>query len=209
MKMYNISTNLIQVIKNLYNKATTAVLFNSSIRDWFRTTAGVRQGCLLSPTLFNIFLERITTDALEDHEDTVSIAGRTITNLRFVDDIDGLAGEEGELANLVERLDKASTAYGMEIRAEKTKLMTNNTSGIKAEIKVTGQKLETVTSFKYLGSVITDEGSKPEMLSMIAQTAAALTRLTPVWIDKSISLSSKILLMTSLVTSIFLCACQL
>ena len=53
------------------------------------------------------------TDALEDHEDTVSIGGRAITNFRFADDIDCLAGEEEELAKLVERLDKASTAYGM------------------------------------------------------------------------------------------------
>ena len=74
--------------------------------------------------------------------------------------------------------------------AEKTKLMTNNTSG--TEIKVKGQKLETVTSFKYLGSVITDEGSKPEILFRIAQTTAALTRLEPVWNDGSISFSSKI-----------------
>ena len=66
------------------------------------------------------------TDALEDHEGTVSIGGRTITNLRFADDIDGLAGEEEELANLAERLDKASTAYGMEISAKKTKLMTTS-----------------------------------------------------------------------------------
>ena len=208
MKKYNISTNLIQVIKNLYNKATSAVLLNGSIGDWFRTTVGVRQGCLLSPTLFNIFLERIMTDALEDHEGTVSIGGRTITNLRFADGIDGLAGEEEELANLVERLDKASTAYGMEISAEKTKLMTNNTSGINTEIKVNGQKLETVTSFKYLGSVITDEGSKPELLCRTAQATAALTRLKPIWIDKSISLSSKIRPMCSLVTSIFLYACE-
>ena len=77
-------------------------------------------------------------DALEDYEGTVSTTGITITNLRFADDIDGLAGEEEELANLVERLDKASTAYGMEISAEKTKLMTNNTSGINTEIKVNG-----------------------------------------------------------------------
>ena len=126
MKKYNISINLIQVIKNLYNKAISAVLFNGSIGDWFRTTVGVRQGCLFSPTLFNIFLERIMTHALEGHEGTVSIGGRTITNLRFADDIDGLAGEEEELANLVERFDKGSTAYGMEISAEKTKLMTKN-----------------------------------------------------------------------------------
>ena len=75
------------------------------------------------------------------HEGTVSIGGRTTTNLRFANDVDGLAGEEEELANLVERLDKASTAYGMEISAEKTKLMTKNTSGINTEIKVNGQQL--------------------------------------------------------------------
>ena len=66
-------------------------------------------------TLFIIFLERITADALENHEGTVSIGGRTITNLRFAYDIDGLAGEEEELAKLVAHLDRASTAYGMEI----------------------------------------------------------------------------------------------
>ena len=70
------------------------------------------------------------TDALEDHEGTVSIGGRTITTLRFADDIDGLAEEEEELAKLVERLDKVPTAYGMDISAEKTRLVTNNTSGI-------------------------------------------------------------------------------
>ena len=122
--------------------------------------------------------------ALEDHEGTVSIGGRTITNLRFADDIDGLAGEEEELAKLVERLNKASTAYGIEISAEKTKLMTNNTSGINTETKVNGQKLETVTSFK-------NQGSQPEILSRTAQTTGALTRLKPVWNDRCISLSSK------------------
>ena len=57
------------------------------VGDWFRTTVGVRQGCILSPTLFNVFLERIMTDVLEDHQGTVSIGG-IITNLRFADDDD-------------------------------------------------------------------------------------------------------------------------
>ena len=57
------------------------------------------------------------TDALEDHEGTVSIRGTTITNFRFADDIEGLAGEEGELGKLIERLDNPTTAYGMEISA--------------------------------------------------------------------------------------------
>ena len=64
------------------------------------------------------------TDTLDDYEDTVSIGGRTITSLRLADDIDCLAGQEEQLAHLVERLDKVSTAYCMEISAEKTKLMT-------------------------------------------------------------------------------------
>ena len=68
----------------------------------------------------------------------------------------------------------------MEISAEKTKLMTNNTIGINKDIRVTGQKLETVTSFKYPGSVVSDKGSKPDILSRIAQATAALTRLKPV-----------------------------
>ena len=86
--------------------------------------------------------------------------------------------------------------------------MTNNASSIKKEIKVNGQKLETVTSFKYLGSGITEEGSKPEIFSRIAQATAALTRLKPVWTDRGISLSSEIRLMLSLVIPIFLYACE-
>ena len=80
----------------------------------------------------------------------------------------------------------------MEISAKKTKLMTNSTIGINTGIKVNGKKLETVTSFKYLGSVITDDGSKPEILFRIIQTTAALTRLKPVWNGPSISLTSTI-----------------
>ena len=64
-------------------------------------------------------------DAFEDHEGTISIGGRSITNLRFADDIDDLAVKEEEVAKLVESLDKASAAYGMEISAEKIKFMTN------------------------------------------------------------------------------------
>ncbi len=119
MNLYNINGNLIRVIQNLYSKATSADYLNNSIGDWFTNTVGVRQGCLLSPTLFNIFLERIMEDALEGHEGTVSIGGRTIVNLRFADNIDGLAGKEEELVNLVERLNNTSTAYGMQISAEK------------------------------------------------------------------------------------------
>ena len=93
----------------------------------------------------------------------------------------------------------------MEISAEKIKLMANNTSGINTEIKENGQKLEAVTSFKYLGSVTTDEGSKPEILSRIAQATVALANLKPVWNDRGISLIFKIRLMRSLVIDLPVC----
>ena len=76
------------------------------------------------------------TDASESHEGTVSIGGRTITNLRLAGDLVGSAGEEEELPNSAERLDKASTAYEVEISAENTRLMTNNTIGMNTPIKV-------------------------------------------------------------------------
>ena len=137
-------------MEQLYEKATSAVQINGCIGEWFRTTVGVRQGCLLSPTLFNIFLERIMSDALEEHDGKVSMGGRHITNLRFADDIDALAEEEQELEALVESLDKTYTRYKMEISAEKNKLVTNSANGIQRGMKVKGQKLGTVTSFKYL-----------------------------------------------------------
>ena len=101
-----------QFIENLYNKATSAVYLNGGIGDWFRTTVGVRQCCLLSPTLFNIFLERSITDAVEDHQWTVRIGGRTITNLRCWRHW-WPGGKEEELASLVDRLDKTSAFVGI------------------------------------------------------------------------------------------------
>ena len=181
MHKYNIGANLITIIKSLYEKATSAVLYNGNTGDWFRTTVGVRQGCLLSPTLFNIFLEKIMTDELENHEGTVKIGGRTITNLHFADDIDGLAGKEEELENLVKKVETTSTAYGMEISPDKTKIMSNNANGLTKTIKVKGYNLEAVTNFKYLGAIVTDEGTKREVLTRIVQATSALTKLKTVW----------------------------
>ena len=116
------------------------------------------------------------SDALEEPDGKVSIGGRNINNLRFAVDIGALAEEEQELEALVESLDKTCTKYKMDISAEKTKLMTNSANGIQRDIKVKGQKLGTVTSFKYLGAVVSDDGSKPEVLSRVAQATAALTQ---------------------------------
>ena len=79
-------------------------------------------------------------EALNDHEGSVSIGGRNITNLRFADDIDGLAGNARELKDLVQSLNTSCTRYGMEISAEKTKLMNNNGNDTGEDIEANGHK---------------------------------------------------------------------
>ena len=183
MKKFNISGKLIETIQSLYENAMSAVLVQGATGEWFHTSVGVRQGCLLSPTLFNIFLEDIMTLALGNNNGTISIGGRQITNLRFADDIDAITGEEDELTTLVHNLDTAATKFGMEISAEKTKIMTNNGT-LQRYITIQVQKLETVDHFKYLGAtIICDEDSRGEVLSRAAQTMAALARLKIIWKD--------------------------
>ena len=139
-----------------------------------------------------------STDTLENHEGTVKIGGRIITNLHFADDIDGLAGKEEELENLVKKVETASAAYGMEISPDKTKIMSNKANGLTKTIKVKGYNLETVTNFKYLGAIVTDEGTKREVLTRITQATSTLTKLKTVWIQ----------ILRSIVTSTFLYACE-
>ena len=129
MRKYNINVTIIRAIENLYDKAQSAVL------------------CLLSPTLFNIFLERIMCEALDDHEGSVSIGGRLITNFLFADVIVVNAEEEEEAGILVDRLDTTSTMYKMEIGPDKTKVMTKNSNGFQREIKIKSQRLEEVENF--------------------------------------------------------------
>ena len=106
-----------------------------------------------------------------------SVKTHSNTNERLSYDIDGLAGKEEELASLVDHVDKISAAFDMEISAEKTKVMTNSATGISIDIKINSEKLDEVDSFKCLGAVVTDQGFKPEVLSRIAQTTAALATL--------------------------------
>ena len=86
--------------------------------------------------------------------------------------------------------------------------LNRSVNGISSTIKVSGEKLETVQSFKYLGAIVTDEGSRPEILSRIAQATGALANLKVIWKDKKIALSTKIRLLRSLIMSIFLYACE-
>ena len=90
---------------------------------------------------------------------------------------------------MVKHLDGTSKAYGMEMSSEETQtLANNNTEGATNDVTVSGQTLETVSKLKYLEIIIKDEGSRPAILSCIAQAIAALTKLKSVWKDKNIAL---------------------
>ena len=117
-----------------------------------------------------------------------------LSPLWFADDIDGLTREEQELAKLVNRVDKTSFRYGLEISAEKTKMMTNSRKPMEKKITVSGQKLETVNQFKCLGAILSEDGSKAGVLARAAQTSAALAKMKPTWRD-NISLSTKLKLL--------------
>ena len=147
-------------------------------------------------------------EALDDHEGSVSIRRRLITNFRFADDIVVNAEEKEEAGVLVDCLDRTTTRYKMEIGPDKTKMMTNNPNCFQREIKIKGHMLEEVENFKYLGAIISNEGSKHVIFSRIAQTTAALSRLMIIWRDKNISLASKVKLMRTLILSIFLYVCE-
>lgn len=109
MKRFHLGMELIYTIQQLYTNVTSTV-FAQGITG---------EGCLLSLTLFNIFLERIMSNALEDCVGTVSIGGRTITNLKPADDIDGLAGEKSELASLVSHPHRHFMMFRMKISTKK------------------------------------------------------------------------------------------
>ena len=82
-----------------------------------------------------------------------------VNNLRFADDIDGLAGSQEELTELIRRLDESCSKYGMEISAEKTKVMSNvHVKDLQTQFKVKDSVLEIVNQFIYLGALVTDNG---------------------------------------------------
>ena len=118
---------MVQIFEQPYDKAISAIQMNGVTEELFRATPGVRQGCFLSPTLFNNVFEMIMFDAVEEHVRSKALATEQLSICgRFADDIDALYEEEQEVEALVVSLDKTGTRYKMTISAEKIKPMTNS-----------------------------------------------------------------------------------
>ena len=106
----------------------------------------------------------------------------------LADHIGVLTEKRQELEALPKSLDKTCRGYKMEVSAEKTSLMMNNTDGILREIKVKWLKLGSATSFKYLGAVVLNKGLKPEVLSWTVLATAVFKKLKAIWRDNGICL---------------------
>ena len=208
MKRHNIDHKLVDMIMALYNDTENAVLINNTLGEWFTATVGVRQGCLLSPYLFNIFLEQIMIDTLETFQGAVSINGETVSNLRFADDIDLLAGSEEELIVLTSSLNKTSLKFGMELNADKCKIMITGGKDERhgqVNTRIDDRNVEVVDSFCY----ITDDcKSTRDVKARLAMALDKMTQLNTIWKNKKISTKSKIRLLRATILSVALYGCQ-
>ena len=123
--------------------------------DWFQIGKGVRQGCILSPCLFNLYAEYILRNAgLEEAQAGIKIAGRNINNLRYADDTTLMAESEEELKSLVMKV-KESEKAGLKFNIQKTKIMASSPI---TSWETDGKTVETVADFIFLGSKITADG---------------------------------------------------
>ena len=124
--------------------------------DWFQIGKGVRQDCILSPWLFNLYAEYIIWNALLDEAQAgIKIAGRNINNIRYADDTTLMADSEEELKSLLMKVKEESEKAGLKLNIQKTKIMAS--SPITAW-QIDGETVETVADFIFLGSKITVDG---------------------------------------------------
>ena len=123
--------------------------------DWFQIGKGVRQGCILSPCLFNLYAEYIMRNAgLDEAQAGIKIAERTINNLRYADDTT-LMAESEELKSLLMKVKEESEKVGLKLNIQKTKIMASDPITSR---QIDGETMETVTDFILGGSKITADG---------------------------------------------------
>jgi hypothetical protein len=199
--------HLVEILRNLYRQQMAAVRTAGITSSWFRVKKGVRQGCVISPCLFNILAEMVMRRVLENWNGGFKIGGITINNLRYADDIVLIAETAEELQELVDRLVQEGTNYNLLLNVAKTKVMTNTAERI--NIKVNGTALEQVDVFQYLGANITSEGEcRSDIRKRLAIATDVLAKLKPIWKNRGITITSKWRLVKALVWPVATYGCE-
>src|SRR5438034_2009761 len=147
-----------RLIMNLYLNQKAIVRIQQEYSDEGEIGRGVRQGCSLSPLLFNIYAEAMMVEAMEGIEEGIKVGGKLIKDVRFADDQGMIAKSEAGHQRIMDGLNSTSLEYGMKINIKKTKVMRVSKVGGEVNITINGTKIEQVRSFKYLGHTMTDDG---------------------------------------------------
>ena len=151
-----IPDHLTSLLRNLYAGQEATVRTGHGTTDWFQIGKGVRQGCVLSPCLFNLYTEYIMRNArLDEAQAGIKIARRNINNLRYADNTTLMAESKEELMSLLMKVKKESEKVGLKLNINKTKIMA---SGPITSWQIDGEIMKTVTDFIFLGSKITADG---------------------------------------------------
>ena len=150
----------------MYEKTECAVIINNNLTEWFRVMIGVRQGFLLSPTLFNIFLKFVMAE-LKSLRDELHLDEQLLTDCRYGDDTTLIATISEKLKLSAHELEKACSKWGMKINVRKCKVISPETDNV----TIKGNDIEKVESFTYLGSVVPGTESDVKRRIALASTA--------------------------------------
>ena len=151
-----IPDHLTCLLRNLYAGQEAIVRTGHGTTDGFQIGKGVRQSCILSPCLLNLYAEYIMRNAgLEEAQAGIKSAGRNIKNLRYADDTTLMAESEEELKRLLMKVKEESDKFGLKLNIQKTKIMA---SGPITSWEIHGETVETVSDFILGGSKITADG---------------------------------------------------
>ena len=187
-----VPTHFVKLISNLYDNQQACVRTEKGDSDWFNIGQGVRQGCILSPTLFNLYAEYIMRWVLENWNGGLSIGGYKLSNLRYADDTTLVATSALELEEVLLIVKAKSEALGLRLNVSKTKIMIVGSDGNEDPIVVDGTEVEHVTQFNFLGSLITtSSGCSAELRRCMAMAKSAMVGLNKIWTDRGITKATK------------------
>jgi len=202
-----VPTKIINLIKAYYKSTRSKVRCYGADSNYFDIQSGVRQGRVLSPTLFNYTIDWTLANALGGFAGVEISATLRLTGLDYADDIALIADNHAELQLVLDRMKSCAAQVGMKISAAKTKVKSSgiNPTNI-APIVLNGMQLEEVDQFRYVGTTFTPNGqSKDEILGRIAQARAAFGCLQRcLWSRSEIRRSTKCRIYQALVRSILL-----
>ena len=174
LALIGLPLKIIRLIERLYAGSKCVVRVGQNTSPEFEVRTGVKQGALLSPTLFNIVLDYVLKEALEGCEGIWIDAAAHVTDLGYADDAALLAETASDMQDMIDRLSRAAAAVGLILSAEKTKIIRTPFEGTPQDpILLNGNPLEDVPSFKYLGSVISMPlHQPPEVLPAVMERIA-------------------------------------